>query len=408
LAKRSNGAKVFDAVVGSVPNAINAHVTEPIRAASLLNMADEVLNHPEWTPAYKQDFMRKSVESVNRLVGGEHNMSALPPAIENLLMAMPYRMYKTSAIRQGVAAANEIFHGAPSIATRKLLGSLTVNAGINAVAQMVMTKVNTGHVIYPTSPQDWIQPQTGEVNPDGSMKRETPLSTFAPGITAGYEMARGKPGQAVAGFVDPAIQAAAEAINGYDAQGHPLSMADRVLRIPKSFFFTPNLRNPETGKLDPAYFAGQLASPYRQAPKTTERSTAQNILVDAGFKGGGNTELPDEAVKWTRWNTLAETPELLDQNRDTILNEMQADPHIGPTEIGQAIERWSLPGGVFKSAMNNRVGPDALRSAYGAASDTEKPEIARAVGERLSNKNWENMSQADRDDWLSLRDEILH
>ncbi len=387
----------------ALPRASNKYVVAPLRTAAMLNLADEVNAHPEWSPETAAAYRRSGIDTINRLVGSTHGPTALPPILDKVAsIVSPYWRWKTAGARQLAAAVPELAKGNPGPAVRALLGTIMVRAIGNTIAQAIATKVNTGSVQLPNNLNDLLLAyRTGAKNPDGSEVRASLVDSFLPVISAGLEAAHKEVGTALQGYIDPEIERIAQSMTGRDYTGHPMTPGQRAENLFGGLMYSQGFKNAQ-GQLSGSATVENLLGPTRLLPKTAERSSATNVLEDALGQSVRAEENPEAADKWQRWSQLADTPEDFQKNKQQIISEMRDEPTVGPAALRSALKHWTQPHDIASLANNGGLSGGDLLAAWNVAGPDEQAKLAPVIANRLSDKKWDGMSRHDIDDWRQL------
>jgi hypothetical protein len=391
-------------IVTTVPRLSAKYVVEPLRAASMLNLADEINSHPEWPPEKARAYQQAGIDSINRMMGGENGPTGLPPTIDKAIRTIaPYFRWKTAGIRQGGAAVGELAQGKFGPNTKKFIGAVIMHGLSNAVAQTVSTKWNTGKVIAPDLKDMMLGYRTGEKNPDGSDKRAAPVSSLFPLLSAGMQIAKGETNKAIQSFLDPEIERIAEFYTGRNYEGKEMSPTERVTNLLGGLTFTQGVTD-DAGKFSPGQVVKNLISPTRELPKTAERSSAQNYFNDVLGQSTPRNETPEQADKWEAWSRLAQTPEDFDKNKAQIYDEMSNDPNVSPNDLKLAFKRWSSPNGIERQTANRDIGPEDLLHGWDLATDEEKAKMRPILQQRLSDisDRAESESRQSMESWTKV------
>jgi hypothetical protein len=396
---------------GAVTDMLNAplqtaakHTIGTLRDASALDAAEEAAEHPEWSEEQQRAFLTSASKTIDRVMGGEHSPTGLPPALDRIVsIIQPYWRHRTGAIRQEGAAIGSLLRGnksAWSPAAKGAVGMLAAHAIQNGIAQIVFTKWNTGHVIWPTSIKDLSVYQTGEKDENGNPSRASTFDSVLPEVELATRLLQGRMGKELSSSIDPTLTAGAQAVTGRDELGQPMTMGDRALGILRSALFMP-YSSPQ-GHNILTQMLGQ-----RNMPKDVAGSKAYNTLRDAvNSKTVTSARTPEEQKQWQRWNQLADTPEHWRANSVQILDEMKQDPTVTRAAVENAAKRWAMPNDLGRMAADKSLSPADLMDAWKDATIDEKRQMFPSIYRRMSAlknngrastqtwKEWESLEQA--------------
>jgi hypothetical protein len=379
----------------------NKFVTAPLKRLAAMNLAERAVQHPEWDAKKTQDYLQQGVDTIDRVMGGEHKPSGHSAGFDTAQrLIAPWIKWKTAYARQIAASIPAAAKGNLDPMIRGVIGLAGAHVLLNGLAQLADTKYHTGHAIMPKG-MDFLMHRTGEKNADGSERRASVMSSVFPEIEAAALALKGEKMKALGNAFDPAWNNIAQAITGRSSEtGQALSAGQRLGKAAGGVFFTPRMDQGAGGFIRNATYE-------RDVPVAADRSKVQNFLQDkATAKSGGYP--PETADAWSGWNKLAATPEDYQENKKQILTEMQANPNIDEGQINNAIKRWKKPAGLERSALNDVLGPADLHDAWNMASPDEQAELKKGIAERAQNLHYDKMSRTNYQNWTALLHDVYH
>jgi hypothetical protein len=392
-------------VFHGLTSATSKYITGPLKNLAIINAADRLMRNPDLSDSELRMRAQDAADSIDRFFGTER-LASRSKILNNhkavVDLVMPFIHYQTAQLRGTAAGTIAVARGNFDPLIRETAGAILTYATLSASAQIVMTKINTGHVIYPTRLYDLVRPRTGKKNADGSDERWSPPGNPKPAIDQAIRIVHGDWGKLIGQVTNNIFTAAAEAINGRNpTTGQAESPWERAKSIGSMFMFGPQgLSQGDYSKaITSTVFGGE-------SPGDEERSEAQNFLHTKLLENSEGNQSPAERDAWAKWNAKASTPDDYDANRDEIQQEMRDSGLVSDEQIKLADKRWSTPNGIGKEMLNKDLTPQDMLDAYNLATPDEQSEMKDAIQERWRKTKVKGMAASKRAAWDSLLDAV--